>query len=186
MTGRRERPSASRTPALALRRSTSRGSLSASTGSTAAARARPAARGWGSPSSSMRLGVTRRISRSRARRASAAASARASRRAAPFRWKRLRRLQRNNERLAHELLARDQLARALPRRIEYQSDELLQGAARFLDRAAVRVDMRQLLDEADVAVLGLEKHRGECHNALFHVRQHMRCRFPLDTNERSY
>src|SRR5437588_5017946 len=169
MTGRRERPSASRTPALALRRSTSRGSPSASTASIAVARARRAAPASGSPSSSTRSRATRASSRSPARRAPAAASPRASRRAAPFRWKPLRRLQRNNERLAHELLARDQLARALPRRIEYQSDELLQGAARFLDRAAVRVDVRQLFDEADVAVLRLEEDRGECHDAVLHA-----------------
>src|SRR4051812_2108223 len=52
--------------------------------------------------------------------------------------------------------------------------------------AAVRVDVRQLLNEADLAVLCLKKNCGECHDALFHARQHMPRRFPFDVHARSY
>src|SRR5438046_10553365 len=53
--------------------------------------------------------------------------------------------------------------------VEYQCREPAQGLARLLDRAAVGVHSGQLLDETDIALLGLEVHRSECEASLFHV-----------------
>src|SRR5207302_9951835 len=158
-------PSQSRTPASASRRSICRGSPSASTGSIAAARAKPAAPDWASPSSSTPSRATRRASTSTASRAQAAASRcafRCSARCPPSRRRALATRDRNEQTLAHDILAGDHFVDVAALLVEYHRCQLLQYLARLLDAMPARVHPRQLLDETDVAVLGLEINRGEC------------------------
>src|SRR5712692_6155068 len=76
----------------------------------------------------------------------------------------------NKKGFAHDILAGDQLFRLAALLVEYHRGELLQRRARFVERAAMRVHSRQLLDEADVARVRLQEDRGERKPCLFHSR----------------
>src|SRR5437773_8008971 len=75
----------------------------------------------------------------------------------------------NEEGFAHHVLAGEHLLRAAALRVEDHRRELMQRRARFVDGAAVGIYSGQFLDEADVAVAGLEIHRSEGELSLFHV-----------------
>src|SRR5205807_2949905 len=66
-------------------------------------------------------------------------------------------------------LAGDHFLGAAALLIEDHRGELLQRRTRFIYCAAVGIHSGKFLDEADVAVSGLEIHRSEGELSLFHV-----------------
>src|SRR6185295_16215268 len=75
---------------------------------------------------------------------------------------------RHDEVLAHHVLAGDHLLGFAALFVEHDGGKLLQGLARFVQGAAMRVHTGQLFDEPDVAGVGLEIHSGKGETTLFH------------------
>jgi hypothetical protein len=69
--------------------------------------------------------------------------------------------QRQPERLAHRLLACEDIARRAPLLVEHDKRQLDELAPRLIQGAPIRIHPRNLLDEADVSAFALQKHGGE-------------------------
>src|SRR3954468_3886236 len=75
---------------------------------------------------------------------------------------------RHEEILAHDILAGDHLFGAAALLVEHHFRELAQRVARFVERAAVRIDSGELFDETDVAAVRFKVDSGEGNLSLFH------------------
>src|ERR1700752_1663151 len=77
---------------------------------------------------------------------------------------------RQDEVFADDILAGKRFLGAAALLLEDGACHISEHGARFVERAAVRVDAGQLLDEADVAAAGFEVDRAKGNHGLFQCR----------------